>query len=121
MRGWWGCRLDAKTLAERRIHSAEAQGGATSRFSGGRILDRRALVKHNQVSGGGDYNYNDDDDDDAGEEARGGADDEDRVVPRRAAAEGGPGAGDGPGQQPRQRQHLGPLPPAAAHRSVSTT
>lgn len=41
-------RLDAKTLAERRIHSAEAQGGATSRFSGGRILDRRALVKHNQ-------------------------------------------------------------------------
>ena len=71
---------------------------------------------------GGGYDYNDDgDDDDAGEEARGGADDEDRVVPRRAAAEGGPGAGDGPGQQPRQRQHLGPLPPAAAHRSVSTT
>ena len=117
MRGWCGCRLDAKTLAERRIHSAEAQGGATSRFSGGRILDRRALVKHNQVSGGGGDG---DDDDGAGAEARGGADDEDRVVPRRAAAEGGPGEGDGPGQQPRQRQHLGPLPPAAAHRSVST-
>ena len=37
-------RLDAKTLAERRIHSADI-GGHLS----GRMLDRRAIVKHNQV------------------------------------------------------------------------
>ena len=37
-------RLDAKTLAERRIHSADI----ASHLSG-RMLDRRAIVKHNQV------------------------------------------------------------------------
>ena len=38
-------RLDAKTLAERRIHSADI----ASHLSG-RMLDRRAIVKHNQVN-----------------------------------------------------------------------
>ena len=36
-------RLDAKTLAERRIHSADIH------HVPGRMMDRKMIVKHNQV------------------------------------------------------------------------
>ena len=51
-----------------------------------------------------------------GAEIRGAEDDGDLLVPGRAQDEGGAGTGDCSGQRPGQRQHLGQIPAAAAHR-----